>query len=213
MAVLLIVKVARMTKAKDQLKGDIGGLNIALEAKQQEVMLLKRETHRQSSEFSSTSRPVRTLRSRPLSIRDTEKRGSGAGFKTAASGSVHINRSRPTSRRISFAGNFEDGSSNTTRALPNSAAATSPKSNLKVSAAKPNPIPYYKSSSTTAATNKALEAAMLVHKDGSDKENSPQPSAKYKSGKLVELPNTPQHLISSREQFGKRRMSVISMHA
>lgn len=91
------VKIARLAKTREQLKEDIDGLNIALEAKQQEVSMLKRESHRLSGEntaiasgvgaggvsmvgmITSTTRPhSRILKGRPSSLHDTTQAAEAA---------------------------------------------------------------------------------------------------------------------------------------
>lgn len=85
------VKIARLNKTREQLKEDIEGLNIALEAKQMELAMLKRESHRLSGGnhenvttiggaggismvgmTTSTTRPhSRILKGRPPSVHDS----------------------------------------------------------------------------------------------------------------------------------------------
>lgn len=120
------VKVARLTKTRDQLREDIEGLNIALEAKQQEVKLLKRESHHlmesvlavqdgSKAEGAVNATPAiasvrlksRLLQARPSSTFGGESADAGGapkGWASSASNraSFTARRIRPDSRRISF---------------------------------------------------------------------------------------------------------------
>lgn len=215
-----------MYKAKEQLKEDVDGLNIALEAKQQEVLLLKRGTHRQSSEALTTSRPVsRILRSRPSSIQDSPQHKNNPTPAPARSAAhhhhhhhlQHSHRSRPDPRRISFSAGLVRTPDVGSRSVLSSTAAagisTKPKSALTSAMKKQPSLRMTSSQMIVTEHDKALEAASLVQRNDENKENSTQASASPSAyQKLVELSNTPQRLVAA-EGGGKKRMSVMAMHA
>ena len=142
------VKVARLTKQRDQLQEDVDGLNIALEAKQQELRLLKRA----SGEIvnGGTVRTAnRTMRSRPSSMtQDSILKSSIA--------SVAINRQRQDSRRISFQQQPQE--------TPSIGAP------FLTSTARQQPT-FRPLKGTSKALDKALAAASLYSADGDGKEN------------------------------------------
>lgn len=136
------VKVARLTKARDQLQEDIQGLNIALEAKQQEVHLLKRA----SIEIPGTAR--RGGRSRPSSIHE-------ATTKLSIS-----TRRRPDDRRFSV---------HNASALETPSVAANVLASATTGARPSNVLGARYPLSR--GEDKALEAASLVPVSGQDKEN------------------------------------------
>lgn len=142
------VKVARLTKARDQLRDDVDGLNIALEAKQQEVHLLKRA----SVEIPGTVR--RTVRSRPSSIHD-------------ATGKSTATRVRPDSRRFS-AHNASTLETPSVASAVLSSIATNARPTSILGARRP----------MSRTENRALEAASLVPSNGQEKENIQQVAMK-----------------------------------
>ena len=155
------VKVARLVKARDQLREDVDGLNIALEAKQQEVHLLKRA----SVEIPGTVR--RPTRSRPSSTHEAGK------TETAT-------RIRPVSHRFSIHNASTLETPSITGAVLSS-AATSDRPTSILGARRP----------LSRMQNKAYEAASLVPASEQEKENTKSVSIGKKMASLPDAPKHP----------------------
>lgn len=215
------VKIARLVKTREQLKDDINGLNIALEAKQQEVAMLKRESHRLSGgetngaagismvgTTTSTAPPRSRIRKgRPSSVQDATAAAVDESSTVTAEQRRRSLKARPSAVSSMKRVSIHRSSIDTPSVL----------SSINANAASGNVLNSAPSARRTGSKDldslqhdKALEAASLMKAVKpvvalADKENAEVESKTRQ--RLRDLPSAPSHALVSAQQANARGRS------